>query len=455
MTKNIVFDHVIYRIAHPVMQKLVKQAVQAREFQANFPDLCEYLKQVKVQICAELTEQLTIKYQEKTSLSTDTIRNNVRVIIKDRQVLNHVLGYCQTHELYLADEYLINDLLQHYEIIEIFDNCYNFFWTKIKEYERLPHDSFLLSEFLIAFLKKNNYYLPNLFPDWDVEQLFLDYLKIFINYQKFNNNIAENKHPTYEDTQQVLRNLFKYDSPLPAYNKSFIDASSYDLKSTSPEYLNLNIHLDEDSNNLPLIISDFLHHLSARKIDRQRKGTNALTRINEDQFKKIYNLQTQVDVFANATSPLRRSDTILTALISLIYYDEIFKHKILEGDPLRYQHFNYLKALIDVEVEAETSSAIKETLDFDSIQDMPNWISRNDNFNLPQLMKKLLALLQNCGNFKVRTTPSNTLPEKIESIFCTIDSNTEPHKIGKASLKKTIPDVLKSLSLKLANIVNL
>ena len=106
-------------------------------------------------------------------------------------------------------------------------------------------------------------------------------------------------------------------------------------------------------------------------------------------------------------------------------------------------------------MEAETSNAIKETIDFDAIQDMPNWISRNDNFNLPQLMEKLLALLQNCENFKVSTAPSNAIAEKIESIFCAIDSSTEPHKIGKASLKKTIPDVLKSLSPKLANIMNL
>lgn len=453
MTKNIVFDHVIYRIAHPVMQKLVKQAVQAKEFQATFPDLYEYLKQVKVQICNKLIEQLTAKYQEKTYLSADIICNHVRVIIEDRYVLNHVLGYCQTHELYLADEYLINDLLQHYEILGIFDNCYNFFWTKINEYERLTNSPFLLSEFLPCFLKKNNYYLPNLFPNWDVEQLFLDYLNIFLHYQKFNDQIAEDIHPTYHDAQQTLNRLFKYDSPLPAYNRSFIDTSSYDLQSTSPEYLNLNIHLDEDSNNLPLIISDFLHHLSARKIDRQRKGINAPMHIDEDQFKKIYHLQTQIDVVVNATSPLKRSDTILTALISLIYYEQIFKSKILKGNPLRYQRFNFLKALIDVEVEAETSNAIKETIDFDAIQDMPNWINRNDNFNLPQLMEKLLALLQNCGNFKVSTTPSNAVAEKIESIFCAIDSDTEPHKIGKNSLEKIILSLLKKLSPKLEKII--
>lgn len=204
-----------------------------------------------------------------------------------------------------------------------------------------------------------------------------------------------------------------------------------------------------------MIISDFLHHLSARKIDRLRKGINAPTHIDEDQFKMIYHLQTQIDVVVNATSPLKRSDTILTALISLIYYEQIFKSKILKGNPLRYQHFTFLKALIDVEVEAETSNAIKETIDFDAIQDMPNWISRNDNFNLPQLMEKLLALLQNCENFKVSTAPSNAVAEKIESIFCAIDNDTEPHKIGKNSLERIILSLLKKLSPKLEKIISL
>ena len=44
---NPVFDHEIYRIAHPVMQKLVKQAVKAREFQATFPNLYNELIRIR------------------------------------------------------------------------------------------------------------------------------------------------------------------------------------------------------------------------------------------------------------------------------------------------------------------------------------------------------------------------------------------------------------------------
>ncbi|CAB1207507.1 hypothetical protein [Acinetobacter bouvetii] len=454
MSKTVVFDHVIYRIAHPVMQKLVNQARQAKEFQADFPHLYEYIKQVKIQIYMRLIEQLTIKYQEKTNLSAENIRRNVEKIIIDRKLLNHILGYCQTHGLYLADEYLIHDLLQHYEVKKIFDDSYNFFWEQIHEYKQLTDDQFLLSDFLPVYLKKNNYYLPNLFPNWDVEELFLDYLKILLHYKKFNNEIIEDNHPTYEDAQQTLCSLFKYDSPLPAYNKSFIDASSYDLQATSPEYLNLNIHLDEDPNNLPSLISDFLHHLNARKVDRQRKGFNTSMPINEDQFKKIYHLQTQIDVVVNASSYLKRPDTILTALISLIYYDQIFKRKILEGDPLRYQRFNYLKAIID-NTEVEIPNWVKETVNFDAIQDMPNWINRKNDFNLSHLMEKLRELVQTRDDFKISTIPQNTATEKIESIFCSYDGIAEHHKISKDSLKKIIPDTLKALSSKLETIISL
>ena len=60
-----VFDHEIFRIAHPVMQKLIQQAVQSKEFQATFPDLYVYLEHVIIQIGINLKDQLIAKYQER------------------------------------------------------------------------------------------------------------------------------------------------------------------------------------------------------------------------------------------------------------------------------------------------------------------------------------------------------------------------------------------------------
>lgn len=452
-----VFDHEIFRIAHPVMQKLIQQAVQSKEFQTTFPDLYVYLEQIIIQIRINLKDQLIAKYQEKTTLSATVIQRNVETILFDRRLLDHVVGYCQTHELYLADEYLINDLLQHYEILKLFDQSYAFFWDQIKEYERISNDTYL-SETLLTHLKNNNLYLPNLFPHWTIEQLFLDYFMIFIDYHKFNNSKVKNpnitKQPTPQECGSVLSRLFKYNSPLPLYNKSFIDASSYDSEATSPEYLNLNIHLDENFNNLPLIINDFLHHLIARKTDRLRNGFNAVIPINEVQFQKIHQTRSQLDIVVNASSTLKRADTVLSALISLIFYEQVFKSKILKGNPTKFQGINYSKILLE-QSNVEIPDVEKATFDLAIAHDLAECINRNDDYDLTQHMDRLYDLLSNFEDIQISTVPQNAISGKIESIFCTNNGAPHTHKISKNSLKSTVPDTLELLSKKLSKVINL
>lgn len=89
-----IFDHEIFRIAHPVMQKLIQQAVQSKEFQATFPDLYVYLEHVIIQTGINLKHQITVKYKEKTTLSATVIKENVETILLDRRLLDHVVGYC-------------------------------------------------------------------------------------------------------------------------------------------------------------------------------------------------------------------------------------------------------------------------------------------------------------------------------------------------------------------------
>lgn len=455
MSKTI-FDHEIFRIAHPVMQKLIHQSVQSKEFQATFPDLYVYLEQIIIQIGINLKQQLTVKYQEKTNLTATMIQKNVEVILLDRRLLDHIVGYCQTHELYLADEYLINDFLQHHEILKLFDQAYALFWDKIKEYERMSNDT-SLSKILLIYLKNDNLYLPNLFPHWTIEQLFLDYFMIFIDYHKFNNSKVKSQNitrqPTAEEAKLVLSRLFKYDPPLPAYNKSFIDASSYDSEATSPEYLNLNIHLDENLNNLPSIINDFLHHLIARKVDRLRNGFHTAIPINEVQLQKIHQIRSQLDIMMNASSTLKRADTVLSALISLIFYEQVFKSKILKGNPTKFQGINYSKILLE-KSNVEVPDEEKATFDLAIAHDLAECINRNDAYNLAQHMGKLYDLLSSFEDIQITTTPHNAVSDKIESISCTNNGASHTHKISKDSLKSTVPDTLKLLSPKLANIIS-
>ncbi|KGT46397.1 hypothetical protein [Acinetobacter sp. HR7] len=452
-----VFDHEIFRIAHPVMQKLVGQAVEAKEFQFYFPDFYKYLKEIKVLILANLFKQLIERFEEKTDMSAIEIEKRVDKILFDRQLLNHVIGYCQTNELYLADEYLINDLLQHDEILKIFQNCYDFFWLKIKEYDEINHP-ISFQKILPIHLKNNNLYLPNLLLEWDIEQLFLDYLSIFIDYHQFNNSKINKENitqqPNAEEAKLVLSKLFKYNSPLPAYNKSFIDASSYDLDATSPEYLSLNIHLDENLNNLPVIINDFLHHLIARKIDRDRKGFNTTIPINEMHFKKIHQARNQLDIVINASSPLKRADTVLSALISLIFYEEVFRRKILEGEPFKFQTINFANLsfeYFDIKLTKDEKVSLEEA----STNDLKECINQSNEYDLAQHMDNLYRLISGCKDFKLETSPKKIIDGKIESIFCTKDGALYTHKISKDSLKKTTPDTLSLLSSKLSNLLSL
>lgn len=441
-----VFDHEIFRIAHPVMQKLVAQEVQAKEFQVFFPHLYDYLGEIKKELCDKLSLILSKKHQENFDLSDPEIDDFVTKILFERNLLNHILGYCQTHELYLADEYLINDFLNHNEILDIFKDCHHFFWEKINAYDQLKNSKLPPSEFLATYLNNNNFHLPNLFPNWTIEQLFLDYLTIFIDYHKFSNTKATSeytsKQPTAEEARLVLSRLFKYDSPLPAYNKSFINACSYDLHALSPEYLSLNIHLDENFNNLPSIINDFLHHLLARRLDHLRRGMNVAIPINEVQFHKIHQLRSQMDIVVNATSPLKRADTVLTSLISLIFYEQVFKSKVLDGDQISFQESNLTKILLDPNLKNSTLAA-ESLIFFDGRAD----------YGTDQLMCKLYELLSNFKDVLISTEPKNAFPHNIKKIFCTNSRAPYSHKISKDSLNKTLPNTLELLSPYLAQVL--
>jgi len=232
-----------------------------------------------------------------------------------------------------------------------------------------------------------------------------------------------------------------------------LDACAYEIEATSPEYLNLNIHLDENFNNLPIIINDFLHHLIASKIDRLRQGSNAAIPINDVQLQKIHQICNQLDIVVNATSPLKRADTILTALISLIYYEKIFERKILNGDPIKFQGINYSKILLE-QSNVKIPDIEKATFDLAIAHDLTECINRNDDYNLAQHMGKLYDLLNSFEDIQISTTPHNAISDKIESISCTNNGAPHIHKISKDSLKSTVPDTLKLLSPKLANIIS-
>lgn len=164
------FDHEIYRIAHPVMRKLIQQAIQASEFQAIFPKFYEELIATKEKILSQLRSVLTEIYIKRTLMPTDNIKCEVETIIFGRRLLDHVLAYCHNKKTYAEDEFLLQNLVLPEELKSIYDQLYTFFWEQVKQYEKLTGMPDYAIEFK-NYLRKNELKLPNLLLDWDAKIL--------------------------------------------------------------------------------------------------------------------------------------------------------------------------------------------------------------------------------------------------------------------------------------------
>lgn len=446
---NPIFDHEIYRIAHPVMQKLVYQAVKVREFQAIFPNLYSELVRIRAVILRELIDLLTEKYKERTSLDAEKIRHEILTIVVDRQLLNHVMGYCQTKELITEDIFLLNRLLEPNELRSIFEQLYSIFWEYIQKYEEFTQLPNFSTNFKAVLNQK--YFLPDLLPLWDIKSLFLDYLKVYIQYHNFKNskdvkgtNIT--REPTDKEAYGVLKRLKTYDIPLQKSTKSFIGNSTLDPNPLSSNFINLHLHLEEDIRNIPALLSKFIHQFMSTRIDYERKGTDAQIVIENNLREKIHNLSIILDDCTNSLEVLKRADAILTALISLIYYDEVFETKIIKGNIQAFESANYCKLVIN-----EVHDPANQTILANSIN-----TARSDSVNhtgsdhFSNLFNTLYELLEKDEDIEIIETKKPTT-----FITCHMRDTLYEHVFSKASLSKGLDAMVGKLSLELAEIINL
>ncbi|MCU4578463.1 hypothetical protein KTJ34_13620 [Acinetobacter courvalinii] len=446
---NPVFDHEIYRIAHPVMQKLVKQAVKAREFQATFPNLYNELIRIRAVILRQLINLLTEKYKERTSLHAEQIKIEVEMIVIDRQLLHYVMGYCQTRQLVVEDIFLLNHLLQPDELTSIFEELYCIFWADIKSYEewtQFPNFSTNLKRIL-----NEKYFLPDLLPFWDIKSLFIDYLKVYIEYHNFKNskdikgtNIT--REPTFNEVRDVIKRLQIYGTPLQKSTKSFIGCSSLDANLPPSKFINLHLNLEEDVSNLPVLLSKFIHEFMATRLDNQRNGTDTQPIIDNKVSEKIHSLSIILDDCANSLEVLKRADAILTALISLIYYDKIFETKIIKGNIQQFESANYSKFML-----SEIHSSANQTIIENAInQDRRHSINHTGMDYFSDLFQTLYELLENDKDIKIIGHKKATT-----FITCGMRDILYEHIFSKASLSKGLDAMVEKLSLKLAEISNL
>ncbi len=446
---NPVFDHEIYRIAHPVMQKLVKQAVKAREFQATYPNLYSELIRIKAVILRQLINLLTEKYKERTSLDAMQIKIEVETIVIGRQLLNHVMGYCQTKKLFAEDIFLLKHLLQPNELTYIFEELYWIFWENINRYEeltQLPNFSTGLKEIL-----NKEYFLPDLLPFWNIKSLFLDYLKIFIEYHNFKNdkdikgtNIT--LEPTDNEVWDVIKRLQIYGIPLQNSTRSFIEHSQIDGNSPPSKFINLHLSLEEDVSNLPVLLSKFIHQFMAARLDKQRNGTDTQPKTDNKVAEKIHNLSIILDDCINSLEVLKRADAILTALISLIYYDKIFETKIIKGNIQKFESANYSKFMLSEIHDPANQTIVENAIN----QDRRHSINYTGDDYFSDLFHNLYELLESDKDIKI------IKPKKATTfITCGMRDILYEHKFSKASLSKGLDAMVGKLSPKLAEILSL
>lgn len=446
---NPIFDHEIYRIAHPVMQKLVKQAVKAREFQATYPNLYSELIRIRAVILRQLINLLTEKYKERTSLDAKQIKIEVEMIVFGRQLLNHVMGYCQTKQLFAEDIFLLKHLLQSNELTYIFEELSCIFWENINRYEELTQFQNFSKNF--KEILNEEYFLPDLLPLWNIKSLFLDYLKIFIEYHNFKSsknikgtNIT--RYPTEKEVLDAIKRLVIYDTPIQNSTKSFIEHSQKDSNLLASKFINLHLNLEEDVSNLPVLLSKFIYQFMAARLDKQRNGTDTQPEIDNKLAEKIHNLSIILDDCINSLEVLKRADAILTALISLIYYDKIFETKIIKGEIQEFESANYSKFMLS-EIHAPANQTIVENA---INQDRRHSINHSGDDYFSDLFHTLYELLESDKDIKIIE------PKKASTfITCGMRDILYEHTFSKTSLSKGLDAMVGKLSPKLAEILSL
>ncbi|WP_334007370.1 hypothetical protein [Acinetobacter colistiniresistens] len=134
----------------------------------------------------------------------------------------------------------------------------------------------------------------------------------------------------------------------------------------------------------------------ATRLDNQRNGTDAQPIIDNKVSEKIHSLSIILDDCANSLEVLKRADAILTALISLIYYDKIFETKINKGNIQQFESANYSKFML-----SEIHGSANQTIIENAInQDRRNSINHTGMDYFSDLFQTLYELLENDKDIK-------------------------------------------------------
>jgi len=360
------FKHPIYDIAHPIVRRLIENEIEIRKFKACFPTSYAFLVKQKRFIKADLVHELELFLIRKNKYEKDEIKGIIDDLINDRRLLDYMIGYIQTEKITSQDEYLIRYVMSLSEILCIYNKVKEKFIIRIKGSESAE----IILDDVLNQLESQDWYLPNLIPDWDVTDLLRDYVVLFFNYHQFDNDskAIDNQNsgplfrPSYAQLENNISPLFRYNRPLLNTKKAFIEHYNSDLNEA---FLKLNIHLDEDPNKIANIFTDYILMYQSMRLDYLRRGTTEKVYI-DFELKRLgqvsHKIISVLDGINNRDKNLARADSLVSALISLVYFAEVFelrtsniKNKIDLCNSIISSHWKYKKEnnIYDVEFRQE------------------------------------------------------------------------------------------------------
>ncbi|WP_159152697.1 hypothetical protein [Acinetobacter johnsonii] len=309
-----------------------------------YPLLFDELSRVRKDIYKQLIEELKGPLQQYFEYEDEEqLYDQLDIILIERRLIDQAIGYIQTGEVFLHDEFLVRNILTKQELEAIFTRVRDDFWNNtIANYVQIYAGKPLTEEYtetLKKVLTVKDWYLPNLIPNWSIEDLFVDYMTIFLKYDKYENTAAGNtskpmniierkRYPTAKETIQCVKPLFGYDQPLLNYKGAFIDFHTAENGEISSKYFGLNINLEHSAENLPHLLLEFMLAFMSRKMDYYRGG-------QKNAFQEGHDIQQaasagkaivdMLDKLNNRMPVLNRAISLISGLSALLYVDGVFE----------------------------------------------------------------------------------------------------------------------------------
>lgn len=333
------YNHSIYKVGHPTVAMLIAQAIEIRKFKFLFPEFYETLYETRIKVRGQLIDWIKNLLLEKGLYENDQqLADLVATIIFGRRLLDKVIAYITTGDIEY-DEYITNELVTKSEYLKKIDSICNewdkvfrdyFHTTKEDLAGELPNGekSFSALEAVRQICDYYDFYLPNILVDWRIEDLFVDYLILYINY-----NIYFDDFVGLNDSINILKNILtKYPLPMVSKSGSFMTHTKSD---DDREYVNLHVNINQDVDDFPALLESFVLNFQSKRIDFYKKG------ILENKINTGYEFNKSISVIDRLVNSLNmnlskgkftiRPDSLITPLIALIYVDLIYSRKIMKN----------------------------------------------------------------------------------------------------------------------------